>query len=381
MVDTARAYERGLVRGVLNYSHLHGPWTLLRRTPLASGGKSRVSPDDLANWDADGVIWRESDVSPDIGKLDIPCVYAPNTKVSSCYPNILTDDAAIGRMAVEHLLGLGYRHLAFYGLEQKYHWSNGRRLGFTGAAQGVADCTCAVYDLDSKRMRMDRAARQRKLRDWLASQPTPFGLMVCTDDCCVDCFEACHNAGLRVPEDVAVVGVGNDELICDFVDPPLSSIYWNTEQTGYDAAELLAGMMDGTIPREGYDVCAEPLHVVRRQSTDIAAPGDPHFAAALRFIRDHATKNIHVEDVLRHVPVSRRVLYRRFKARLGRSIYAEIRRVRVDRASTFLIESNLPIHEIALKLGCEDSKNFSRLFRQEKKMSPAQYRKKYAVYR
>jgi len=381
LIDAARAYERQLVRGVLNYSHLHGPWTLLRRTPVASGGKGRISLDELANWDADGIILRESNSSLDIHKLEIPCVYAPNTKISSCYPNVLTNDLAIGRMAVEHLLGLGYHHLAFYGLERKFHWSNGRKNGFIKALKHRPGCTSAVYELDSKLMKIDRAARQRGLRDWLASQPTPFGLMLCTDDCCIDCFDACQDAGLRIPDDVAVLGVGNDELICNFVDPPLSSIYWNTEQTGYDAAELLDGMMTGSIPREGYDVCAEPLHIVERKSTDISASSDPHVAAALQFIKDHATSNIHVEDVLSNIPVSRRVLYRKFKAQLGRSIYAEIRRVRADRAATFLTESNLSIHEIALNLGYEDSKNFSRMFRQEKKMTPAQYRIKYSVCR
>ncbi len=379
LIDTSRAYERGLIRGILKYSRLHGPWTLLRRTPAASGGQHSATLSELSNWNADGIIWRESKLALHIEKLGIPTVYAPNTLVPDRFTKILTNDTAIGIMAADHLLGLGLRNFAFYGVEAHFHWSLQRRQGF---AQRIKEAGgfLSIYELDSNSAKLTRNARLHNLQNWLSSLPRPFGLMICTDDCCTDCFEACHAAGLDIPNDAAVIGVGNDELVCDFVDPPLSSIAWNIEQTGYEAAEALASLMQNRTARTK-DVFADPLYVVARRSTDTMALSDINVATAVQFIREHASQPIHVNDVLKSIPLSRRVLYRRFKEVLGCSIYQEIRRARIDRAARMLLDTNLSVSAIALKLGYEDSKNFSRMFRMEKELTPLKYRKKYALNR
>lgn len=376
LIDTSRAYERGLIQGILKYSRLHGPWTLLRRTPVASGGRPSVTLAELRNWNADGIIWRESKPGLDIERLRIPTVYAPNTTVSRTFTNILTNDHAIGQMAADHLLGSGLRHFAFYGIGTRYHWSVGRKAGFS-ARIAEAGRSLAIFEVAAAEAACSRSIRQRRLQQWLASLPRPFGLMLCTDDCCVECFEACHAIGLNIPGDAAVIGVGNDELVCDLVAPPLTSIAWNIERTGYEAAGALAGLMKSGNRKKTEDVTADPLHVVRRKSTDIMALADADVAAAVRFIQEHASQSIHVDDILKAVPLSRRVLYRRFKEHLGCSVYKEIRRVRTAGAARMLLETSLSVTEIAHKLGYEDSKNFSRMFRMEKNLTPLAYRKKY----
>ena len=376
LIDTSRAYERGLIRGILKYSRLHGPWTLLRRTPVASGGRPSVTLAELRNWKADGLIWRESEPKLELEKLRIPTIFAPNTTVSKRFTNILTNDRAIGRMAAEHLLRLGLHHFAFYGIEPRFHWSVGRREGFKAGIE-EAGRTLRVYESGAAEAKISSQTRQRKLRDWLGSLPRPFGLMLCTDDCCVECFEACHAIGLDIPGDAAVIGVGNDELVCDLVAPPLTSIAWNIEQTGYEAADALARLMKDRRRKRVDHVSADPLHVVKRRSTDTVALPDADVAAAVQFIRDHASRPIHVDDVVKSVPLSRRVLYRRFKEHMGCSVYQEIRRARTARAARMLLETNLSVTEIAHKLGYEDAKNFSRMFRMERKLTPLGYRKKY----
>lgn len=379
LIDTNRAYERGLIRGILKYSRLHGPWTLLRRTPVAAGGQPQVTLSELKNWNADGIIWREAASPIRFDELDIPMVYASGATVSDKGPNILTNDIAIGRMAAEHLLGLQFRNFAFYGIGSRFHWTAGRKTGFAERVK-EAGYNVSIYELNSKTASLPRKEQQKHLQDWLASLPRPFGLMLCTDDCGIDCFEACRAEKIDIPSDAAVIGVGNDELICDFVDPPLSSITWNIEQTGYEAAEVLANMMRGGPKDAIHDVSADPLHVVTRMSTDTLAIKDKDIAKAVQFINTNASHNIHVDDVLKVVPVSRRVLYRRFKKVLGRSIYEEIKRARIDRAARMLLETNLSITEIALKLGYDDAKNFSRTFRNQKSLTPLKYRTKYAPY-
>ncbi len=366
-MDSSRAYEQGLIRGILKYSLLHGPWQFFRIMPVVSGG-SHANLADLKAWHADGIIWREKEGAANLLSLGIPTVISPYRSQFADYPNVLTNDAAIGIMAAEHFLDRGHRNFAFYGITDRY-WSSARQASFSARLKKAGFCASAYIDAPHR----SQAIRQSRLAGWLATLPKPLGLMVCTDDCSYDCVEACRLAGLGIPEDVAIIGVGNDELVCNFSYPPLSSVVLNTEQAGYEAAEMLATMIRNP-KRAVRNVIAEPLHVVTRQSTDLVATEDRNFAMAIRYIRDNAGHNLGVEDVVRAVPVSRRALYQKFHDILGRSIHGEIRRVQMNYAAKMLIETDLPVTEIATRLGYPDAKNLSRVFRCEKELTPLSYR-------
>lgn len=369
-MDTSRGYEQGLVRGILKYSRLHGPWKFFRIIPVVSGGRKIKLP-ELRNWKADGIIMREKDEYMEALSLNLPTVIAPYRDTFDNYPNIMTNNSTVGIMAAEHLLDRGFRNFAFYGVGN-WVWSINRQKSFEArlARDGYK---VHVYSATKQGSQIKEQAR---LANWLRSIPRPFGLMVCTDDCSHDCLEACKSAGLNIPEDAAFIGVGNDELVCDFSDPPLSSIVLNTEQAGYKAAELLAGLIQNR-KAQIKDIIVEPLHIVTRQSTDILATDDRNLAMALRFIRDNAAHNIGVEDVVKTIPVSRRALYQKFHDVLGRSIHEEILRVQMNYAAKMLVETDLQITEIASKLGYQDAKNLSRIFRREKELTPLAYRKKH----
>jgi LacI family transcriptional regulator len=201
--------------------------------------------------------------------------------------------------------------------------------------------------------------------------------MACNDDRGQYVLEACQIAGLRVPDDVAVIGVDNDDLICDLTVPPLSSIALNHEKAGYQAAQLLDEMMAGKKVDSKTIIPLESSHIVIRQSTDVLAIEDHELAEAVRFIRGHSREAIQVSDVVESVAVSRRVLERRFREVLKRSVHDEIARARVEHACRMLVETNLSVSQIAQHLGYPSDKHIARHFRKEKGMTPRQYRKKF----
>ena len=211
---------------------------------------------------------------------------------------------------------------------------------------------------------------------WLLTLPKPIGLMTCNDDRGEWVIEACKIAGLKVPDEIAILGVDNDQLICDLCNPPLSSIVLNVEKAGYEAAALLDKMMDGE-KINNYEIPIRPTHVVSRQSTDILAIDDPDVVAAIRFIHRHTKNVIQVNQIVDVVSLSRRVLEKRFRSIVGHSIHDEIRRVRVEQIIRMMAETEMSVSEIAKNLGFPEVEHISRYFRKEKGMSPLAYRKKY----
>jgi LacI family transcriptional regulator len=182
-------------------------------------------------------------------------------------------------------------------------------------------------------------------------------------------------SNLSVPDDVAVIGVDNDEVVCGLTDPPLSSVAVNFERAGYEAAHVLAGLMRGeTAPSR---IVVSPTHIVPRRSTSLLAVGDPNLAKALRFIRDRAQESPSVEAVARAAGISRRAMEKRFRDSLGRSVLDEIRRVRTDQIARLLVETELPVAQIAERLGFADVQHIARYFRSAKAMSPVAFRKQH----
>jgi LacI family transcriptional regulator len=201
--------------------------------------------------------------------------------------------------------------------------------------------------------------------------------MACNDDYAQQLVVACKSARLHIPDQVGVVGVDNDELVCELSSPPISSVAINFERAGFESARLLDRWMRlGKIPLPAR-ITAPATHVVSRLSTDILAVEDPQLLKALRFIRDHARENFRVAEVARAGGLSRRALENRFRWELGRSILQEIRRIRVDMIARMLIETDLPVSHIAEALGYENLQHIARYFRKEKNLSLVAFRKRY----
>jgi LacI family transcriptional regulator len=276
-------------------------------------------------------------------------------------------------MAAEHLLDRGFRCFAYLGSEDR-PWSRERSESF-GKRIAVAAFEPHIFCTNSK-LRSWRSfeREQNRLAEWLKSLPKPVGLMAGNDMRGRHVIEACRIAGLQVPDQVAVIGVDNDELICDLTDPPMSSVALNAQKAGYETAELLDKLMSGE-KMSGQNIVVQTTHVVARQSTDILAIEDRIVAEAIRFVRQHSTEAIQVDDAVSHVAMSRRNLELRFHRALGRSIYSEIKRVRTQQIIQMLAETDLSISEIALRLGHPSDKHIARYFKQQTGMNLREYRK------
>ncbi len=380
MIETSRAYGRSVLRGIAKYSRAHGPWIFHRPAPFYWGRSAReASVEQLLRLGADGAILREQTRRERIEEIlatGIPVIVAPYTAPFDGVPNIVSDDQAIGRMAADYFLRRGFRQFAYCGFGDLYFWSRERGRSFCQRVRGAGyEAHYYEYEQRMSASRPSWAREQEVLVDWLQSLPQPVGLMACNDDRSQYVLQACKIAGLHVPEQVAILGMGNDDLVCDLAAPRLSSIAVSSERSGYEAAALLDKRMAGQKVADRM-VVGLPSHVVTRQSTDVFAVADRHVREALRFIHARANREpVQVDDVVKAIALSRRSLYDRFAKTLGRSVHKEIKRVRVDRLARLLVTTNLSISQIAAKLGCTDMKNLARYFKQDMGLTPLQYRK------
>ncbi len=370
-VETSREFGRGLLHGIARYSRLHGPWQV-HRWPGALDSS-------LPEWKylrIDGAIVRDVRAVEGLAHSGIPVIFAQHNRESYApFPAIVTDSAAIGCMAAEHFLERGFRNFAYCGLDDLL-WSRRRAQYFV---QRLEQAGFATNVFRQPKARAKRAFRNERnlLGAWLRSLPKPVAVMCCNDDRALQVIEACKLSDLSVPDDVAVLGVDNDVLICDLSDPPISSIALDTEAAGHEAAKLLDHLMKGG-PMTGQEIPVRPTHIVTRMSTDMLAVTDREVGAALRFIRHHAQRLIQVDDVVEGTQVSRRVLEKRFKALLRRSVHREIRRVRVNNIVQLLVGTDMSIADIAAHCGFEDVQHIARYFRKETGMSLRQYRQRHA---
>jgi len=377
LIETARGYGRQMLRGIVRYARLHGPWGFY----ITPGDFEQALP-KMQQWGGTGIIARieTQRIAKAILDSGLPTI-ALDLSESELKPDhplsrlseVSSDSAGAARMAAEHLLGRGFRRFAFVGIAGRV-WSGRREAAF---CRSIAAAGYAVDVYEPPRARRDRVweREQAVLAEWIRQLPKPAGLLACNDDRGREVLEACRAAEIRVPEELAVIGVDNDELLCELADPPLSSVALNAEGVGYRAAALLDRMMRRRL-RKPRRLVAEPLHVVTRRSTEMIAIDDPEVAEAVGFIHDHATEFIQVDDVVRHVAISRRNLETRFRKLVGRTPHAELQRIRLQRAIRFLQETDLSIPEIAEAIGYTTPSYFIQVFRKELGTTPARYRRR-----
>jgi LacI family transcriptional regulator len=372
IMNSQVAPRRRMLAGVARYMHEHEPWAIYMK-PF---GVEMSLRDWVRDWNGDGIMAAVWDVKPeDVRGLSIPLVdligFLHNDKI----PLVHTDDRAVGRLGAEHLIERGFRRFGF--VEHPEPWSIQRREGFEQAVNRLSR-DVLVFRLPHPSRRKpgpgDWEAQQRDLVEWIQALPKPIGVMASADITGQHLLEACQRASIVVPEQVAVIGADNDELICDICFPPLSSVVINDSRRGYEAAAVLDRMMSGK-HASAKPVYIEPSGVVSRASTDILAIEDQQLAIALRFIREHACEQITTDDILRSVAFSRSVLERKFKKAVGRTINDEIVRLRMNRALELLTATDLELKAIAYKAGFRSASYMGAVFREKLGRTPGSYRK------
>ena len=380
LVETSRGFGRDLLRGIVRYSRLHGPWAFY----IIPGDLEQKLP-RMEQWGGTGIIARveTASVAKSITESGLPTIaldltdrqMLPSNPLFRC-STVSPDPHLAAMMAAEHLLERGFRHYAFVGIEGRV-WSDRRKESFIKLIT-AAGFRPHVYK--PPRLRRDRVweREQAILADWLDALPKPVALMACNDDRGREVLEACRLAKILVPEQISVIGVDNDELLCELAFPPLSSVALNAEQGGYRAAKLLDQMMRGRIKKPRH-LLVEPLHVVARRSTNMVALDDINVANALRFILEQSTHPLSVNDVVRHIRTSRRWLEIRFQKAIGHTIHEEIQRVRLERVKGLLLESDMSTAEIAFTTGFGTPSYMCQAFKRQTGVTPAKYRAKFRV--
>jgi LacI family transcriptional regulator len=380
LIETSTAYGRGLLRGISRFANAEGKWALY----LKPSGKDGALK-NLKDWNVDGILVRvhHRHLADQVLGAGLPVVdlgYA----IPDLFPwKISNDQTLVGQAAVEHLVDCGLRNFAFCGwgpahptadIWERVRMESARRLLH---ARGFG---LSVYEWP--RRTADRAwgAAQKHLAAWLGSLPKPVGLIAANDERALEILDAAQGAGIAVPDEIALVGVDNDEVLCEAANPSLSSVALNLERIGYEGARLLDRLMKGrSYPRR--PLLIPPVRVAVRASTDVVATVDEVVAAAVRFIRKNLHRAVNVDDVLGEVHVSRKTLELRFQRELQRSPYEEIQRRRMLRVKELLSQTDWSMKRIAAECGFRHVENLYSVFRREVGRTPGKFRTEHAPNR
>ena len=361
-------YDSKIHEGIAQYAKEAG-WIL-----DASMARTNIMPE---NWDGDGVITllheENSKYMPYIRALDLPTVgigYA----LQDHYPVLIGDHEKTGALGAEHFLERNFRNYAFV------FFDNGTlEKERCAGLEKALELTGKPYELQKWKNPIRTKTRSyRDVRDWLVKQlqkaPKPLAMMAQNDDSAILILYACADAGIPVPEEVAVLGADNNPLICDFAPIPLSSVDCDLHTLGYNAGRILDKIINGKQPPKS-PFLSPPKEVVLRRSTDIPAVNNPAIAKAVRYIWDHFEEPINVETVIEQTGMSRSAVYSEFDQAIGRSIAKEITRCRINKAKELLSTTDLSITEITPACGFTGVVSFCRAFNRETGMTASSYRK------
>jgi LacI family transcriptional regulator len=375
LVSSSGSVGRGLLLGIAKYIAINTSWITYYQTEAR-----RLSENYLKNWKIDGIIadQRELEKNKLLQDYEIPkIILISHETMSDDRTYITANSEAIGKMAAEYFLDRGFKQFAFCSYSDMI-WSRERLASFRKriSEEGYK---VSVFERPYFKSYVPWERDQKKMADWINLQLKPLAVLACNDDRGRHVLEACKLEGVKVPEEVAVMGIDNDEIICGLTSPPLSSISLDIEKIGYDAAELL----DDIISKKSVKIkhlIITPTHVVVRQSTDIVAIKDLEIASALNFISNNTNRPLQVSEVAAFVNMSQRTLERKFKKSFPLSINDEIERMRMNVIKKHLLQTNISVTQIAIKLGFPGVEQMARFFRKNEKTSPREYRQKHTVH-
>lgn len=334
----------------------------------------------MRSWRAHAVIAQPRAVSQRSLKallgLGVPVVGVSDVSQSAVMPTVGLDNEMIGRLAAQTLIDEGALHFAYVD-RTGWPFSAARRRAFVDELreQGRRCRTLRLRNIER-----DDAESARTLTRWLKTLDRKTGIFACNDQVAMRVTQATRSIGIEIPRDLALLGVDNDQLICELSDPPLSSIAVTAEQIGWEAARLVAeGVPRPTLRLKPKRICIPPSGVIRRVSSDLSVSRDPIVARAVRLIRSELPAPINVEDLSHSLDISRRGLERRFREALGRTPYQVITETRIDRAKALLVQTRLPIAQIATRCGYTTPTRLSYAFRRETGLTPRDFRRNHTV--
>ncbi len=381
MTDFSESYARGLLMGMSQYIHHAGKAWNIRRLPREADYDIRNIVKYAKRIKADAIIG-QFNIDDDVrlfAEAGIIAIAQEYKARFDCIPNIIGEYYKSGCEGAKYLLNKGFRNFAFYGLKDVV-WSEERMNGFRDTIQG-ANRGYTISELNQKETDI-WSYSQSDIEQWILDLPKPVAIMACDDAHAFNLAEACRllqynsqSASVRVPQDVAILGVDNDEAICMLSSPMLSSLDQDVKRGGWRVARLIDDILSGSQKyEEARDLIIPITSVITRQSTDIFVNEDEHISKVLKYIHERISHKINVDDIVREVPLSRRLLETRFMNAMGTSIYDYVLRVRIDKISERLLQG-VSVSDAAFELGFNDVKNLSRVFKKIKGISPSEYKR------
>lgn len=377
ITDFTEQFAYRFLRGILNYSQGTEHWVVCKMPPSY---KRKLGMEGVVAWAKE---WRADVVIAQFDPEDDVTLFRKNGIIAMAQdyvakfdtiPNITGDYALTGTMAAEYFLAKGFKNFGFFGYNGVC-WSDERCEAFRSRVQESYPEGADFYMYDGQNIDNMWYYDQSELTTWLKSLPKPIAIMSCDDNQGNILLQACELCCINVPFDVAIIGVDNDEILCNMSNPSMSTINVDIERGGADAAAVAERMVKDP-SYKGEDVVLKPLTVIERLSSSVFATNDKEVLMALRFIHANLDSKIIVTDVLENVPMSRRLLEHRFKKMTGMTIYNYISVQRIERFAQLLITSNDSISDIAAKMDEFDTKSISRRFKELKGCTPSNFRKK-----
>ncbi len=377
ITDFTEQFAYRFLRGILNYSQGTEHWVVCKMPPSYM---RQLGIEGVVAWAKE---WRADVVIAQFDPDDDVTLFRKNGIVAlaqdyiakfDTIPNITGDYGLTGTMAAEYFLSKGYTNFGFFGYNGVC-WSDERCEAFRSRIEKSMPGGENFYMYDGQNIDNMWYYDQSELTAWLNSLPKPIAIMACDDNQGNILLQACELCGINVPFDVAIIGVDNDEILCNMSNPSMSTINVDIERGGADAAAMAERMVkDPTYM--GEDIVLHPLSVVERLSSSLFATNDKEVLMALRYIHAHIDTKISVSDILQCVPISRRLLETRFKKMTGMTIYNYISLKRINRFAQLLLSSNDSISDIAARMDECDTKSISRRFKELKGCTPLEYRRK-----
>ncbi|MDR3196915.1 MAG: XylR family transcriptional regulator [Planctomycetaceae bacterium] len=379
LIETSREYGRGLLRGIAKYSQLYGPWQF----HLTPGDFEQIVP-KMKEWGGTGIIARVMNdrTAQLVIRTGLPAVFLDlpdspavrKTVRNIAHIEMISDSVGAAELVAEHFLEKQFRQFAFVGYRGQI-WSHIRERSFTDYLKSRG-FPVEIYDVPLRRgLPLCWEKEEIFLARWLKGLSKPVGLMACNDQRGREVLDACSVARIVIPEETAVVGVDDDELLCDLSYPPLSSVRFNTERGGFLAAQALDKMMKNQ-PEQLEKIAVIPFCVVERRSSNIVAADDPVIAASLQYIHTQPLNTLTIHKLAEHLAVSRRGLELKFRRVLGKTVLQEIHKVRLERAKSLLRETDMSIPEIAEDVGFATGSYLIQVFRKELGVTPSKYRQR-----
>ncbi len=362
-MDYANPFVRRAVEGVARYAFQQGSWRF-----YAPHGAPEVSLADLRKWSGHGVVGMldEAQVTA-LRKRGIAAVNIFGRFQPLPISSVVVDNLEIGRMAAEYFSGKGIRRFAITGRRA----FGDATLKYEGYISTLADRGFDCLELKSRLSIQNIKEQIRRL-----AGDGPVGVLATEDPMGRIVIDACLDSGLNVPEDVSVLGVNNDAFACEMLHPQMSSIELGAARVGWQAAQMLDGMIRTGLGPDA-PIRISPEKIVERHSTDLSALGDRAVSAALRFIRDNAHRPVQVDDVARVAHVGRRTLENRFRNLLDHSVFEVIRRERIQRACRLLKETDMLVDDVSGACGYTTRERFNQAFKQETGATPSDYRRRF----